>query len=136
ILEDRGVRIEELKMTGNFVNITYDIADEQHKSFIKNSKITFGLYISIILITILPSVLSINLETLGFSATILKLSAYICYVIFLVKSFLNQSKFYRSIGEEYEAEGALFYLFLGMPFYLFMYFYFRNEMKEKMTGIK
>jgi hypothetical protein len=49
---------------------------------------------------------------------------------------MNQNQFYKAINKDYGTEGALLYLFLGMPFYIFMYFYFRNQMKEKMKEIK
>ena len=58
------------------------------------------------------------------------------YLTFLVISFLNQYQFYKVINLDYGTEGALLYLFVGMPFYIFMYFYFKNQKKEQMKHIK
>lgn len=136
ILEDRGITKEQLKITGSFENRTYDDAQNLFHTFKKNSIITFIIYMILFLsrvaIRLLPDT-SINLTTLIFILTIL---AFILYFVFLIMSFINQIRFYKAIGEDYGTEGALIYLFLGMPFYFFMYFYFRNQMKDKMKEIK
>jgi hypothetical protein len=59
----------------------------------------------------------------------------IFYFIFLAKSFLNQEHFYKIIKKDSGTENALVYLFLGMPFYILAYFYFKSQMKEKMNEI-
>ena len=136
LLEERGITKEQLELTGNFVNRTYDFAGELYKSFSQNSKIAFILYGIVVLSNILFPLLLTNSETLGLVAVIFKIVAYILYFVFLIKSFLNQSQFYKAVGQDYGREGGLLYLFLGMPFYIFMFYYFRNQMKEKMTEIK
>jgi hypothetical protein len=77
-------------------------------------------------------------ESVALATTFLIASflAFILYIVFLIISFMNQNQFYKAIGHDYGTEGALLYLFLGMPFYMFMYFYFRNQMKDKMREIK
>lgn len=136
ILENRGIAKEQLELTGNFENRTYDFAGELYKSFNQNSKIAFILYGIVILTSIILPILLTNFETLGLAAVIIKIGAYILYLVFLTKSFLNQNQFYKAVGQDYGTEGALLYLFLGMPFYIFMFFYFRNQLKEKMIEIK
>lgn len=135
ILADRGITKEQLQISGNFENKTYDYANELFESFLKNSKIAFVMYlilfISKVIIPILPNV-SVGFATTFFIITII---AFIFYLVFLIMSFVNQIQFYKIIGLDYGTEGALIYLFLGMPFYMFMYFYFRNQMKEKMKEI-
>lgn len=49
---------------------------------------------------------------------------------------MNQNQFYKTIGQDYGTEGVMLYLLFGMPFYMFMFFYFRNQMKDKMKEIK
>jgi hypothetical protein len=135
MLEERGISKEQLEMTGNFKNSIYDFAEELYKSFKTNSTIAFVLYGIVILTSVLFPILLVDSETLGFFLVILKLGAYSLYFIFLIKSFLIQHSFYKTIGQDYGTEGALVYFFLGMPFYIFMYFYFRTQMKEKMNEI-
>jgi hypothetical protein len=60
----------------------------------------------------------------------------ISYFVFLIKSFLNQSKFYKAIGKDYGVDGALIYGVAGMPLYFFMYFFFKNQMKDKLKEIQ
>ena len=107
ILQERGITKEQLELTGNFKNTTYDFADDLYKSFGKNATIAFVLYGIVIVTTVLFPILSISSETLGFSIAIIKLIAYILYFVFLVKSFINQSQFYKAVGHDYGTEGAL-----------------------------
>lgn len=136
ILEERGITKEQLELTGNFRSTTYDFADDLYKSFRNNSTIAFVLYGIVILTTVLFPILLINSETLGLSVVILKSGACILYSIFLIKSVLTQNQFYKAIGQDYGTESTLVYFFPGMPFYIFMYFYFRTQMREKITEIK
>lgn len=136
ILTERGITKEQLELAGNFKNTTYDFADELYKSFSKNSVIALSLYGLVILTTFLLSNISGNSGALGLSVAIFKVGTYIFYLVFLIKSFLNQSAFYKTVGQNYGADGALLYLFLGMPFYVLMYFYFRGQMRQIMTEIK
>lgn len=136
ILADRGISKEQLQITGSFENKTYDYANDLFSSYLKNSKIAFLLYLvlfsSRILIQIIPND-SVGLAWTLLIATIL---SFILYFVYLIMSFMNQNQFYKAIGQDYGTEGALLYLFLGMPFYMFMYFYFRNQMKDKMKEIR
>ena len=136
ILAERGISKEQLQLTGNFQNKKYDKAEELYNSFTKNSKITLVLYGIMLLTNILSSmILSVN-ESIGFLILILGIGSLIFFLVFVIRSFINQSQFYKTIGEEYGTEGALLYLFLGMPLYIFMYFYFLNQMKQKMKEIR
>ena len=136
LLEDRGITKEQLVLMGNFVNRTYDFAGELYKSFNHNSKIAFILYGIVIIFSILFPLLLTNSEIFELVAVIIKIGSIILYLVFLIKSFRNQSQFYKVIGQDYGTDGILVYLFLGMPFYVFMFFYFRNQMKEKNDGNK
>jgi len=136
ILNSRGITKEQLELTGNYDNKTYDYANELFKSFEKNSKIAFTLFVIILLTNILIPIISLNSESIAVVILIINILAFVLYFIYLIKSFLNQNQYYRAINDDYGTEGALMYLFLGMPFYIFMYFYFRNQMKEKMKSIK
>ena len=136
ILEDRGISKKELELAGGFANRAYDFASGLYKSFRKNSTIAFVSYSITILVPILYPILLTYSEILAFFVMILGFVSLVLYFIFLLKSFFNQNNFYKAIGQDYGAEGALVYLFLGMPFYFVMYFYFRTQMKEKMKEIR
>ena len=136
ILNERGITKEQLQLTGNFKNKTYDFAQELLNDFSRNSKIAFVLYGILLLTNILVPFITSSSASLGGFTLIINWISLISYLIFLVKSFINQNQFYKTINQDYGIEGALIYLFLGMPFYIFMYFFFQSQMKEKMKEIK
>ena len=136
ILNKRGITKNDLKITGNFENKTYDHAHDLFKSFGKNSTIAFVLYAILLLTNIMIEILFSYFEPAILLVMLLNWAFLIGYLTFLVISFLNQYQFYKVINLDYGTEGALLYLFVGMPFYIFMYFYFKNQMKEKMKHIK
>lgn len=135
ILEDRGISVEQLKATGNFENQTYDVANDLFKSFMKNSKLAFIMYLILFASKLAVPILASNSELLSLAMFIVTIFSLVLYFVFLVKSFINQTQFYKAIGKEYGTEGALLYLLLGMPIYMFMYFYFKKQMKQKMNEI-
>lgn len=135
ILHSRGITDEQLQLTGNFENKTYNYAQEVFNAFAKNSKIAFTLYFLVLVTNVLIPILSSTSESIAVIFLLVNVTSLIAYFGYLIKSFLNQNRFYRIINQDYGAEGALMYLFLGMPFYIFMYFYFKNQMKEKINLI-
>tara|TARA_R110001583_G_scaffold60567_2_gene179810 strand:+ start:1008 stop:1532 length:525 start_codon:yes stop_codon:yes gene_type:complete len=136
ILDARGITKEQLELTGNFDNKAYDYANQLYNSFSKNSKIAFILFLIILSTNIVIPILAVNSETLSILVLIANWVVLFGYFIFLIKSFLDQNRFYKTINQDYATEGALMYLFLGMPFYIIMYFYFKKQMKEKIREIK
>lgn len=136
ILEKRGIDKQELKLTGNFENHSYESAEGIHKSFSRNSKIAFILYVIVLVSNILLSVFALSSEILASIILIINWIALISYFVFLIKSFMNQSEFYKVIGKENDSSGVLIYVFLGVPFYIFTYFFFRNQMNDEMKMIK
>jgi hypothetical protein len=136
ILEKRGIDKEQLKLSGNFENHSYESAKRIHKSFNLNSKITFILYGIVLISNILVSIFNQNSEILASIILIINWIALISYFVFLIKSFINQNEFYKAIGKENNSNSILIYIFLGLPFYIFTYFYFRNQMNDEMKMIK
>jgi hypothetical protein len=136
ILEERGLSKEDLQLTGNFDNHSYEFAGEIYNSFSKNSKIAFILYGLLLIMTFVVPFLGIQSEAAGMIVLIVNLVLIFAFLGFLLLSFVNQNQFYKSVGQDYGSEGALIYLLLGMPFYIFAYFYFRGQMKERMKLIR
>ena len=135
ILNERGIDKEQLELTGNFENKTYDNSERLYKEFMKNSKIAFILYGTLFSMMIIENLLSKNNELISLITSISSWIVLISYIIFSIKSYNNQENFYETIGAKENAEGALGYFSLGMPLFLFMYFYYKKNMKEKMSFI-
>ena len=135
ILEGRGIDEFELRLKGNFQNTTYEQARDYYRDYERNSKIAFGFYLYIIFGNILLSVLLPAWGSVDIFLSIVSIITLVGYLIFILLSFMNQSDFYKAIGKTYGAEGALIYFLVGMPFYIFMYFYFRKQMKEQLNFV-
>lgn len=135
ILEERGIHKEQLQLTGKFENTTYNKAKEIYTSFHRNSKITFTFYTILLVLNILAPILLTNIEYPLTIITVLGWTSIILYFIFLLKSFINHHQFYKLIDKNSETESIFIYVFLGMPFYIFMHFYFRKKMKEEINEI-
>ncbi|MEO9511729.1 MAG: hypothetical protein ABJN84_18200 [Flavobacteriaceae bacterium] len=133
ILENRGVDEFDLRLKGSLQNSTYDQAIGYYHDFERNSKIAFGLYLYMIFGNVLVTVLLPDWESIDLILSIVSIAVLIGYLLFILLSFVNQSNFYRAIEKTYGAEGALVYFLVGMPFYIFMYFYFRKQMKEQLN---
>lgn len=135
VLEQRGITKADLLLTGNFDNAKYDYINHVFISFKRNSKLAFIFYGVLISVKfIFPHLLkgSSGSDTLLLVAFIFSFAAYF---LFLLLSFLDQSKFYKLVGDDYGADGALVYIIVGMPFYVFMYFVFQSQMNEKLKSI-
>ena len=129
ILEERGIDIEQLKLSGNFKNHNYENAQRIYDSYRKNSLTAFIVYI-------LSFIIQVNIFDIGgIIMLIINTLIMILYLIYLIKSFISQSNFYKAIGKDYGVSGAFLYLLLGMPLYFIMYFFFRNQMKEQLRYI-
>jgi len=132
LLAENGISKLDLQMTGEYENVTYNSANTLYESFKKNSRFAFICYILVFVSKIISPLLNIEPNLL---ITIIFFAAVILYLIFLIRSFLNQSDFYKLAGDNYGSEGALVYFFLGMPFYMILYFFFQSQMKEKLKSI-
>ncbi len=133
ILEERGIDLEQLKLSGNFENNTYELAQNLYAAFTRNSTIAMVLYGLLIAFRLIIS----NLSAVGvIPVLILFWASLIAYLVFFLQSFNNQRNFYKAIGKEAEAESGIVYFLLGMPFFILLYPYFKNKMKEQMQIIR
>jgi len=132
LLEEKGVDNEMLALAGNLRNDSFERATELYSTYKRTSLTAFCLYLLLFF-----SRFS-QVETLlsGYLLLVGTLAAGVAYLFFLIRSSVIQGEFYRCTGDEYGSDGALIYLFLGMPFYVVMYFVFRAQMREKMKTIK
>ncbi|GLB53018.1 hypothetical protein NBRC110019_20580 [Neptunitalea chrysea] len=136
ILEQRGITRNDLHLAGNLQNSTYQNADTLYTSFKINSK---GAFISYILAFVCKLTARFTMPFSEQLTTIFVIAAIvftITYLLFFIRSFMQQRQFYKVLGNSIGPEGALLYLVIGMPFYFFMYFYFRKQMKQKIKEIR
>lgn len=136
LLDERGIDKKQLQLTGNFKNNTYSLVLKLYKRFRETSKIAFILFVILLLINILESVAFISSEFYYTLIFILNIFLLISYLFFLTRSFILHNQFYKKIDQTYMSSNILFYILIGMPLYIFVYFYLRNQMKEKIKEIR
>lgn len=136
ILEERGISQEVLKLTGDFENKSYDRAEGIYKAYVTNSRIAFIAYITIFLVNIFLTFYGQVSPTTTWLLLTIVLIAFIVYLVFLLLSFLSQNSFSKILGQDLGTESVVLYIFVGMPLYIFMFFYFNNQMKEKLKEIR
>jgi hypothetical protein len=135
ILKERGIEIEELALSGNLHNATYDRAERMYRAYRRHSGLTFLFYILILATNLWVSWVASTGET-GWLHVLVVLGVFCSYLGFLIASFIDQSNFYRSIGKKWEGSDQVIYFLLGMPLYVFMYFYYRSRMHDEMEMIR
>ena len=74
-------------------------------------------------------------EPVSISLAIGRIVIVIAYLFFLFRSFISQDKFHQAVGDNSKVGSGLTYLFLGMPFYVVLYFVFKQQMVEGMKMI-
>ncbi len=137
ILNERGVSEEDLKLSGNFENSEFKNAEGLYRNFRKYSRTAFICYLLIFGFEILGNFLDTDYATLTKILLICSFTALLLYFVFLIKSILTERNFYNSIGKKQGLSTVLIYIFIGMPFYFLMYFYFNKHlMKDEMMMIR
>jgi len=136
ILEERGIDKKQLILTGNFENQTYNSAERAFNSFKRNSIITIIFYIVIFITTIFSPFFTLDYDPLSLAILSINLIAIIFYFVFFVKTFINQINFFDIIGKHPGSKNTIIYFFLGVPLFVFLYLYYRNEMNEELKLIE
>lgn len=135
ILEKRGIEIEEMALSGSLHNASYDNAERVYRSYVRNSNLAFLSYILIFAFNIGGAILA-DPGTRSTLSLMLFVAALILYFRFLIGSFIDQSNFFRSLGKKWNGSDQVIYFLVGMPFYILMYFFYRNQMREEMKMIR
>lgn len=136
LLEERGVSLADLESTGNLENQSYNHAIRLYKTFSSQSTTAFVLWGLLLLMNIANNMGAVFSSTAAGFLLAGNIILLILFLAFLIQSFQTQTQFFRAIGEKSGADTALLYLLLGMPLYIFLYFYTRRQMKEKMKDIR
>ena len=135
ILEARGTDLETLQLRGDLVNKTFDDAKQKYRSFESNSKVAFVLYGLMFISRIAISVARDN-ETLQLVFAVLFWLSAAGFIIYLVKSFINQAKYYDLVGKKESQLNPGLYFTVGLAVYIVMFFVFRKQMRDEMNEIR
>lgn len=136
LLEKRGISQADLQLTNSLDNQNYIRAKEIFTAYITDSCRAFICYGVALMINVLMFFISHNTtEQTTVILTAGKIIFIVLYLLFLFRSFLSQDRFLQVVGDSNKVGSGLIYLFLGMPFYVVLYFVFKQQMVERMKMI-
>ena len=134
LLKERGHDVEHLGATGAFANHAFDRAQELYADFRRHTVsalVSYGLSLGLFI----ASVISLEAPADSIVAVARWIAQAAC-LVFLIRAYMSQSAFYRSIGKDDEAESPWVYILLGIPLYILLFFWSRGRMKEEMALIQ
>ena len=135
ILKLRDISERDLKMSGRLTNQNYEEAKRHYYMNISNSKMAFILYCIYVVLFALSLIFANNkLSILDISFKVVSIIVFVLFLIFIIKSFFNQSNFYKQL-EKPNIVGAIVFLLIGFPFYAFYHFYQKKKMKEELKHV-
>ena len=132
VLKERGISQEDLQLTGNLTNDKFDSVEYLYKSYTTNSNIAFIIYGVLLL---LNAITLFWMADPGALPGLFSLVLFITFFVFFILSFFNHLNFYRSIGKEMGVGDQMMYFLVGMPFYFFMHFSYKSQMREEMKMV-
>jgi lipopolysaccharide export system permease protein len=136
IMNTRGVTESELKYSGNLVNDNYENALRHLASYKEYSTIALILYIAYALFGLIGAVLNNNgFPVLGPVLIILGFFALILFLVALIKSYTNQTSFYKLLDKN-RASNIILLLLFGIPLYFIYQIFFNKKMQEELKQIR
>jgi hypothetical protein len=116
ILGERGIKEDTLRLSGNFVNNSYDEAISEYQKYNTNSIIGLILFI---------------LSFILFNANgLLGLVIYLAALIFIGLSFANMKKISKLVNDE-RIDYSVLLVFLSLFVYFIIFFVNRKQIKER-----
>jgi len=136
VLQGRGITEEDLQLTGNLSNYRYDYTRRLYSSYIINSRIAFFAYTALIIYNFITIFHFVDVDRSGTFNSLFDLGLFLLFLLFITISFVNHMNFYRSVDKQLGVGDQIVFFLVGMPFYIFMYFFYKSQMKEEMVMIQ
>ncbi len=135
ILDYRGITEQELKIAGKLTNDDFETAKRHYLEYNLNSKIAFFFYFPYLVFLLVYFIFkNNNLSSLATISLIIAVPSIILFLIFLMKSFANQSDFNKVVGKKFNFNAFVLVIF-GIPLYVLIYFFNKKIMKEDLKAI-
>ena len=140
ILAERGISEEELRLKGQFENNQHVEALRYFKIFDKNSKVAIKWYV----ITFILNFTFIIFSTVFNFPAVMELCCVVVInivmplvtYVYTFKSIFNYSRMSKALSEKLDAGTWVVFTIGGMFLYFILYFYIRNEAREKIKSIQ
>ena len=121
ILDERGIKIDQLELTGKLKNVVYDEAMAEYQKYTIFS--TIALILNILTIFLIKD---LSFFTIGL---------YIVSLIFILLSF-SSARTLSIILKDESTDFSFIYILMGMILYFIVYFITRNQIKESINAIR
>ena len=121
ILDERGIKIDQLELTGKLKNVVYDEAMAEYQKYTIFS--TIALILNILTIFLIKD---LSFFTIGL---------YIVSLIFILLSF-SSARTLSIILKDESIDFSFIYILMGMILYFIVYFITRNQIKESINAIR
>jgi len=135
ILNTRGIDMETIIMTGNSTNSKYFEAEFYLKRYINHSKIALFSYFGMIASWILAFLFGFNVELIGIIAIINSWVLFITTIIMILLAYISLQRFDKASMNNNSLDASFMFYVLGIPFYVVVYYYFKNKLKEQIKNI-
>ena len=132
VLKARGIGEEDLQLTGNLTNYKFDHARDLFRSYNESSNIALVAYL---LLLVINAVVIFHIMGMNEPGNWYSIASWLVALIFLaalIKSFSDHTNFYKALGKEAGTGAHFIFFVLGIPFYMFMYPFYKSRMKEEM----
>ena len=132
LLSQKGISTADLKLMGKYENENFNAADATFNAYKKHSLAALICWLLFVGIGIFHNIAFV---LLGIVALPVYLLLPVLFFFFLIRSFLDQSAFYKiTDGDASKEDGALMFAILGIIAYAVMYFIYLKQMKERLAG--
>jgi lipopolysaccharide export system permease protein len=134
-LDEQGYSQEHLHVSGDLFNKDYELAEKLVKRFKNLSIYTFITYFLSIILPILITVVLVKMQD-ETATVIVSLIAIIILVLFYIFLFKTQNTVNR-LSKLTKDESVIWAAWLiGMPFYIFLFFYYRKHMQRSLKNVR
>ncbi|WP_282629892.1 hypothetical protein [Empedobacter sedimenti] len=121
ILDERGIKMDQLELTGKLKNVKYDEAMAEYQKYTILS--TIALILNILTIFLIKD---LSFFTIGL---------YIVSLIFILLSF-SSARTLSIILKDESIDFSFIYILMGMILYFIVYFITRKQIKESINAIR
>nr|WP_321160814.1 LptF/LptG family permease [Aureitalea sp. L0-47] len=133
-LDAQGISQEHMHVAGDLFNKKYQMAEKLVKKFKKLSTYTFIFYALVIILPIIVAVALVNTkdETATVIVSGVSLISLILFYVLLFRTQNTVTQLSKLTKDETVFAAAWL---IGMPFYIFLYFYYRKHIQRSMKNV-
>ena len=134
LLDNEGISQEHLHVAGDLFNKDFEMAQNLVKKFKKLSTYTFIFYALAIVLPIIITMVLVNMndETASVIVSAVSLISLILFYVLLFRTQNTVSRLSKLTKDETVFAAAWL---IGMPFYIFLYFYYRKHIQRSIKNV-